>query len=169
MKKYEIYKDAFETKRNGKVWNADDMISTYDYEDSNAQLIASFDNLEEAKKCFENEKANCSSKYQDGSIYELLIFDYLELQENEYDEDNEFQNSGVLDCYVATIEHSVDELVDDVYDEVKFRTKWGKGEDPFAACTVENKINGYIEKNYSYLDNDDRKELVNAVCELYFN
>ena len=105
MKKYEIYKDTFETKRNGKVWSVNDMINAYDYEDSNAQLIASFDDLDEAKKCFEDEKSKCSSRYQDGLIYQLLIFDYLELQENEYDEDNDIEASESLDCYVDSVEH----------------------------------------------------------------
>ena len=83
MIKYEIYKDTYETRRNGKVWSVNDMLNSYDYENSNAQLISSFDSLDEAKKCFENEKCKCSSYYQDGSIYELIIFDYLEFQKNE--------------------------------------------------------------------------------------
>lgn len=162
MKKYEIYKDTFETKRNGKVWSTNDMINTYDYEDSNAQLIASFDNLEEAKKCFESEKATCSSKYQDGSIYELLIFDYPELQENEYDEDNEFQNSEVLDCFVNTIEHSVDELKSVVEDSIDSDRKITAGESRSPAF-VADYINKLIYKNYRYLIADDRKALVSDI------
>lgn len=162
MEKYEIYKDTFETKRNGKIWSANDMISAYDYEDSNAQLIASFDNLEEAKKCFESEKANCSSKYQDGSIYELLIFDYLELQENEYDEDNELQNSEVLDCYVDTIEHSVEELESVVEDCIDSDRKITAGESRNPAF-VANYINQLIYKNCHYLNADDRKALVSDI------
>ena len=105
MIKYEVRKDAgIEAMKGETSWTADDMLNYYEREScTNLELLEAFDTKEEALKFFETEKKYCQSKYQKGSILELVIFDVLQLQENEYDEDGDFEQTLDEETYIAEI------------------------------------------------------------------
>ncbi len=106
MEKWEVYRENhIEAIKGAEEWSTQDML---DFESSRTatyhELIGSFDTKEEAVALFEEEKKTCRSHYQDSLSHELVLFDYLSLEQTEYDEDGELvQNLDVLDEYVAEI------------------------------------------------------------------
>lgn len=107
MTKFEVYKEShIEARKGVTLWTATDMLEYHNNRTSTyLELVASFDTKEEAGKFFEEEKKNCSSYYQDGYNGKLVLFDLIELQENEYDEDGDLiQTLDIWDIYVAEIE-----------------------------------------------------------------
>ena len=106
MIKYEVRKDAgIEAMKGETSWTADDMLNYYEneYSCTDLELLEAFDTKEEALKFFEAEKKYCHSKYQKGSIWKLVIFDVLKLQENEYDEDGDLEQTLDEETYIAEI------------------------------------------------------------------
>lgn len=105
MIKYEVRIDAgIKTMKGETSWTADDMLNHYEREScTNLELIKAFDTKEEALNFFEAEKKYCQSKYQKGSIWEIVIFDVLKLQENEYDEDGDFVQTLDEETYITEI------------------------------------------------------------------
>ncbi len=106
MTKWEVFREnGIEAKKGGKEWSVQNML---DFNNNRAEdfkeLIGSFDTKEEAKALFESEKETCSSYYEEGYVFNLVLFDYISLEENEYDEDGAFiGNLGIWDEYVAEI------------------------------------------------------------------
>jgi hypothetical protein len=107
MKKYEVFRENHvEAIRGAMNWSVNDMLNFESNRTSTYhELIGSFDTKEEAQQLFEEEKKTCSSYYQDGNVFKLVLFDYLALEENEYDEDGDFvETLGIWDKYVEPIE-----------------------------------------------------------------
>ena len=99
-----VRENSIEERKGLTEWTAQDMHDAYwrksdRYEDE----VGRFDSLEEAEKCFEEEAKICRSYYTDGQIGELVLFDWLGLEEAEVDEDGEFLWADIIDEYVAPI------------------------------------------------------------------
>lgn len=108
MIKFEIRKQSqIEAYRDEAEWSQQDMLNHFnDLTFTDLELIKSFDNVDEAKAEFENEKNYCDSHYSKGAIGDLVIFDYLTLQETEYNESGDFEQADFLDEYIAPIENN---------------------------------------------------------------
>ena len=106
MTKWEVYREnGIEAKKGGKEWSVQNMLDFRQGKDDFKELIGSFDTKEEAKALFESEKETCSSYYEEGYVFDLVLFDYISLEENEYDEDDEFiENLGIWDEYITPLE-----------------------------------------------------------------
>lgn len=92
MKKYEVknfgveanlYKDADEQA----VWK-----KWFDKTNQTMELVAAFDTLEEAKKCYENVKLDAPKRVGCAGIE--VGFEGKVIEENEYDEDGEWIGGG---------------------------------------------------------------------------
>ena len=105
MTKFEVYKESkIEAKRGCKEWTSEDMLDFNSIRrDTNFELIGSFESKEEAQEFFEEQKQYCVSFYQDGYIYNLVIFDIIQLCEVDYNEDGEFLQMGIIDEYAVDI------------------------------------------------------------------
>lgn len=105
MKKFLVNKETIETARHEHDWTVADMESFEMNRCSKEPVtVKTFDSKEEAEDFFKDEKTKCSSYYQDGSVMQLVIFDYLTLEEVEYDEDGDYIDSQVWDSFIAPIE-----------------------------------------------------------------
>lgn len=106
MIKYEVRKDTeVEVMKGETSWTADDMLNYYEdeYSCTNLELLETCETKEEALKFFEAEKKSCQSKYQKGSIWELVTFDVLKIQKNEYDEDGNLEQTLDEETFIAEI------------------------------------------------------------------
>ena len=168
MIKYEVTKELIEIEKPYKILNAADLIHLVNYEtDREQQIVAVFETPEEAERCFAHEKEGCCSRIVDGYSYPLILFDYLELQKNEYDEDGEFQSSEIWDSFAAPIEYSTDELFDDVSDYAE-KMNYKPGHIPGDVNFIENEINKYIDEKYNYLVDFEKAELIEEVLDYLF-
>lgn len=160
MIKYEVRKeDHVEARKGCDLWFPNDMEKYY--QNSSAtylELLESFDNAfdnaDEAKIFFDKEKEYCQSYYQQGIIGKLVLFDVLELQEVEYDEDNEFQSAETLEQYIAPIDHNVDDIVGYVMDEMN-------------SYSTSQEVKDFIIEHFDNIDDDDIEKVLNELKSTY--
>ena len=103
MIKYVVRKDInIELKKSYKSmsYSIEDLLDYQNNQRSynNNEEIEGFRTIEEAKECFRYEKNFCKS-FDNGNI---IIFDYLSLWKEEYEEDDYIQGE-LLDEFVAEI------------------------------------------------------------------
>lgn len=102
--RYGISIEHFEARKGNEEWTPEDMYK-YGTEEASwryPEELANFNDLKEAEKFFESQKRLCSSYYSKQQ-WELVEFDYLALEEQEYDEDGDFIQANTLDYYIAEI------------------------------------------------------------------
>lgn len=155
MIKYEIYKDCFEVFKNNRLWFPKDMANAANTMDNDFTIIKSFDNLNDAEVFFNEEKKNCWSRYQESSVYDVVLFDILELRVCEYDEEGEIQSDKTYDSYIAPIEHSVNDIVEYVMSH---------------ACRYDKpeKIKKFITDTFTNIDDYDLNEVMEELSDNFF-
>ena len=105
MTKYEIKTDHFEfdfgaAKNSIPCMTADEVFGTYENESANdPKTEATFDTLEEARAEFAAHYANYGSiRAERGNVFWCLVGNVAWIEENEYDEDGDFdQSCGTYD------------------------------------------------------------------------
>lgn len=104
MTKYEVRHEHFETRKGGTDWTVEDLDRVVDLSNwRNPELIYSSRDLEKSQKVFEESKKNCCSEYVKGNCWDLVEFDYIEIDKVEYDEDGDIEQSEVWDYFIAEI------------------------------------------------------------------
>lgn len=109
IKCYEVWKDRFEVKAPvvGDKWTVEKMKDNAIMNGLNGEQIDVFENINEAKKCFEQHKKECSNRIFYYAGMRFLNYDYLYIVEVEYEADDvcmePVQELGIVDDYVEEI------------------------------------------------------------------
>lgn len=115
MKRYEIYKDHFETKYNGKSMTADEVIDAYmDATSLEPELVGQYSTKEEAMTEWEKYNSLVDTRIVDGNNGKLLVGEIVYLEEVECNEEGE-------PLFGDWLEYNAEgfETVDDVIAELK--------------------------------------------------
>ncbi len=106
MTKYEVYTDSFQIEKDAiNITSKEIFDYYYDETEHDAELIAQFDSLEEAKSEFEKQKQICETKSNRNNGNTLFWGTLIYIEENEYKVDDEgelsFDASCGVECYYA--------------------------------------------------------------------
>lgn len=100
--KYVVEYDDTEKHSDKYNYTTEELISIYESRNwTETKTIAEFDNLDEARAAFENEKSRVSTWYN--ACSKTLYFETLFLTEREFDEDGEFLSDTRIEEYAEPI------------------------------------------------------------------